>query len=176
MTDSNTTIAATSAELKQDGVELSSSFTHSSDNAKAIINVQEQPFKIMTRQFIGIAVGSSIGAGLFVALGIALEKGGPASLVLAFMLLGPFVWHTMCALAELSDTFPASGSFYDYAFRFISRSCGFAMGWDCVLNWHLVMPFEITVIMMLFEYWHPEEPARHLLIAAIVCISVLRLI
>lgn len=123
-----------------------------------------------------MAVGSSIGAGLFVASGIALQKGGPASLVLAFLLLGPFVWHTMCALAELSATFPAGGSFYDYAFRFISRSWGFAMGWDYVLNWHLMMPFEITVIMILLEYWHPEEQARHLLIAAVGLLGALGLI
>lgn len=141
------------------------------------IDAQAQPKKISTRQFVGMAVGSSIGAGLFVASGIALQKGGPASLVLGFLLLGPFVWHTMCALAELSATFPAGGSFYDYALRFISRSWGFAMGWDYVINWLLVMPFEITVIMMLFEYWHPEsEGFRYLLIAAVGLISALGII
>lgn len=141
------------------------------------IDAHGPPKKISTRQFVGMAVGSSIGAGLFVASGIALQKGGPASLVLGFLLLGPFVWHTMCALAELSATFPAGGSFYDYALRFISRSWGFAMGWDYVINWLLVMPFEITVIMMLFEYWHPENQGfRYLLIAAVGLISALGII
>lgn len=124
--------------------------------------------RISTRQFVGMAIGSSIGAGLLVAAGMALERGGPASLVLAFVLLGPFVWHTMCALAELAASFPAGGSFYDYAFRFISSSWGFAMGWDYVLNWLLMMPFEITVIMILIEYWHPEPNGARVLLAAAV--------
>lgn len=130
--------------------------------------------KITTRQFVGMAVGSSIGAGLLVAAGVALQRGGPGSLVLAFLLLGPFVWHTMCALAELSASFPANGSFYEYAFRFISQSWGFAMGWDYVLNWCLIIPFEITVIMILIEYWYPEtNGARLLLIAAVGIIATL---
>lgn len=176
MADPNTITPTRSAVVKKDDTELATSLTHSTSCRTAPVNALEQAQKITTRQFVGMAVGSSIGAGLFVASGIALQKGGPASLVLAFILLGPFVWHTMCALAELSATFPAGGSFYDYAFRFISRSWGFAMGWDYVLNWHLMMPFEITVIMMLLEYWHPEEQARHLLIAAVGLLSALGLI
>lgn len=166
MADSDSVTPVTSAGLKR----LSS--------AEVVpIDAHGPPKKISTRQFVGMAVGSSIGAGLFVASGIALQKGGPASLVLGFLLLGPFVWHTMCALAELSATFPAGGSFYDYALRFISRSWGFAMGWDYVINWLLVMPFEITVIMMLFEYWHPEsEGFRYLLIAAVGLICALGII
>lgn len=128
--------------------------------------------KISTRQFVGMAIGSSIGAGLFAATGIAFQRGGPASVVLAYLLLGPFVWHTMCALAELSSTFPAGGSFYEYAFRFVSPSWGFAMGWDYVLNWCLMMPFEITVIMILIEYWYPEAQGARLLLVAAVGIIV----
>ncbi|KAJ4420890.1 hypothetical protein N0V82_004069 [Gnomoniopsis sp. IMI 355080] len=176
MADSEAITPATSTGRKKEECELVSPLKHTPSTQTGPASVQQQPNRITTRQFVGMAVGSSIGAGLFVASGIALQKGGPGSLVLAFLLLGPFVWHTMCALAELSATFPAGGSFYDYAFRFISRSWGFAMGWDYVLNWHLMMPFEITVIMILLEYWHPEEPARYLLIAAVGLLGALGLI
>ncbi|CAN8105336.1 unnamed protein product [Discula destructiva] len=162
MEDSKTVTPATSDGLKQESVRS----TSLPDSLTTI--TPHLPGKISTRQFIGMAFGSSIGAGLLVASGIALQRGGPGSLVLAFMLLGPFVWHTMCALAELSASFPARGSFYEYAFRFISQSWGFAMGWNYVLNWCLIMPFELTVIMILIEYWYPEAHGARVLLAVAV--------
>lgn len=108
---------------------------------------------ISTRTFCLFAMSSSIGAGLFVASGSALQRGGPASLVLAFAILGAMVWCVMLALGELSASFPVQGSFYDYSVRFVSESWGFAMGWNYVLNFALIVAFELTVMMMVAELW-----------------------
>lgn len=113
---------------------------------------------ISTRAFLLMAVGSSIGAGLFFASGTAIEKGGPGAVVLAFSILGLAVWLTMCALGELAATVPVQGSFYDYSLRFISPSWGFAMGWNYVLNFVLIVAFEIAVIVMATQYFWPEGP------------------
>lgn len=110
---------------------------------------------ISTRAFFLMAMGSSIGAGLFFASGNALQNGGPGAVVLAFAILGLAVWLTMCALGELAATVPVQGSFYDYSLRFISPSWGFAMGWNYVLNFVLLVAFEITVIVMAVQYFWP---------------------
>lgn len=110
---------------------------------------------ISTPAFCFMAVGSSIGAGLFVASGTSLQKGGPGAVVIAFAALGLAVWLTMCALGELAAAMPARGSFYGYSLRFVSESWGFAMGWNYVLNFVLIVAFEMTVIVMLAQYWAP---------------------
>ena len=48
-----------------------------------------------------IAIGGSIGTGLFVGSGKALAHGGPASLLLAFALTGCMLYCTVQALGEL---------------------------------------------------------------------------
>jgi yeast amino acid transporter len=55
------------------------------------------------RQLIFMALGGSIGAGLFVGSGGALNIGGPASLVLNFAIVGLMVTFTMGALGELAS-------------------------------------------------------------------------
>ncbi|KAG8162368.1 hypothetical protein KVR01_008133 [Diaporthe batatas] len=114
--------------------------------------------QISTRQFIFMALGGSIGAGLFIASSKALQQGGPGGLFFAFAVVGAAVWLTMCALGELSASFPVQGSFYDFSVRFISPSWGFAMGWNYNVNFMLIVPFEVTVIILIERFWGDAVP------------------
>lgn len=49
-----------------------------------------------------IAIGGSIGAGLFVGSGGALNSGGPASLIIDFIIIGIMLLLTVNALGELA--------------------------------------------------------------------------
>ena len=57
------------------------------------------------------------------------------------------------ALGELAVMYPVSGGFYTYSTRFIDPSWGFAMGWNYVFQWAIVVPLELTVAGMTVEYW-----------------------
>ena len=85
--------------------------------------------KLKGRHLQMIAIGGSIGTGLFVASGKALQDGGPASLLIAFMIVGSMLYCTCQALGELAVIFPIAGSFSSWATRFLDPSWGFAMGW-----------------------------------------------
>ena len=76
-----------------------------------------------------IAISGSIGTGLFVASGRALSQGGPASVLLAYLIVGVMLWCTMQALGEMAVVFPVAGSFSAFSTRFLDPSWGFAMGW-----------------------------------------------
>jgi amino acid permease len=56
-----------------------------------------------------IAIGGSIGAGLFIGCGKALATGGPASLLTAFTVVGAMLFCVMHALGELAAIYPISG-------------------------------------------------------------------
>ncbi|KAF3940800.1 hypothetical protein ABW19_dt0201003 [Dactylella cylindrospora] len=75
-----------------------------------------------------IAIGGSIGAGLFVGSGSALATGGPAALVIDFTIIGIMLLFTVHALGELAVMYPINGAFYTYSVRFIDPAWGFAMG------------------------------------------------
>lgn len=70
---------------------------------------------ISIRHMVFIALGGSIGAGLFVGSGGALSAGGPLSLVLNFAIVGFGVTCTMGSLGELAGRF---SSLFFFAFRY----------------------------------------------------------
>lgn len=77
-----------------------------------------------------MAIGGSIGTGLFVGIGTYLSMSGPLSLVLGYLFWGVlFVWPCNLCVAEMCSYLPIRGSIFELASRFIDPSLGFAMGW-----------------------------------------------
>lgn len=52
--------------------------------------------------------------------------------------------------------YPVSGGFYTYSVRFIDPSWGFAMGWNYVFQWAIVVPLELTVAGLTINYWQVD--------------------
>lgn len=100
-----------------------------------------------------IAIGGSIGTGLFIGSGSALAKGGPASLVLAFGLIGMMLYCTVHALGEMAVMYPVAGSFATFSTRFLDPAWGFAMGWNYAAQWLIVLPLEIIAAAITISYW-----------------------
>ena len=67
------------------------------------------------------------------------------------------IFNVVYALGELAVMFPISGGFYTYSARFIDPSWGFAMGWNYVFQWAIVLPLEINVAGLTIGYWDPEQ-------------------
>lgn len=111
---------------------------------------------ITTRHMVLLAISGSVGAGLFVGSGQALAAGGPGNLVVAFALVGAMVGSTMASLGEMATSYPVAGAFYDYTVRFVGPQVGFAMGWNFVFSWLIVLPFELASISAQLTYWSPD--------------------
>ncbi|KAG5961840.1 hypothetical protein E4U13_000980 [Claviceps humidiphila] len=114
--------------------------------------------KLKGRHLQMIAISGSIGTGLFVASGKALQSGGPASLLIAFIVVGVMMYCTCQALGELAVLFPIAGSFSAWATRFLDPSWGFAMGWNYALQWLTVLPLEIIAASLTISYWGETIP------------------
>jgi len=113
--------------------------------------------KMKPRHLQMIAVGGSIGTGLFVGSGGALNRGGPGGILIAWILIGIMLINVTQALGEMCILYPVSGGFYTLAIRFLDPSFAFAMGWNYLLQWAVVLPLEITVAANTVQYW---EKAR----------------
>lgn len=109
----------------------------------------------MTQEIlIKCGIGGAIGAGLFVGSGGALYSGGPAPLIICYTIVGFMLLFTCQALAELAVCYPVNGAFYTYIVRFIDPSWGFAIGWDYVLSWLTILPFELVAASITIRYWN----------------------
>ncbi|KAF5021838.1 hypothetical protein F66182_6131 [Fusarium sp. NRRL 66182] len=119
-----------------------------------------------------IAIGGSIGTGLFVASGRALADGGPASILLAFTIVGTMLFCTCQALGELAVMFPIAGSFSSWATRFIDPSWGFAMGWNYAMQWLIVLPLEIIAASLTLSYWD-ESLTRAIFVSVFLFVIII---
>lgn len=84
---------------------------HVFDVESAAVATAESPLarKLKGRHLQMIAIGGSIGTGLFVGSGKALQQGGPASLLIAFALIGAMLFCTVQALGEMAVLLPVAG-------------------------------------------------------------------
>ena len=104
-----------------------------------------------------IALGGSIGTGLFIGSGGALATGGPGFLMIDFILIGVMLLMVVMALGELGSIFPVAGSFAAYSTRFIDPAVGFAMAYNYWLQWLIVLPLELVAASIVISYWDPNE-------------------
>lgn len=109
---------------------------------------------LKSRHLQMIAIGSSIGTGLFVGSGSALRTGGSAGLVIAWTLILTGVYATIQGLGELSVTLPVSGGFNLYATRFIEPAVGFAVGWNYFMQFFVLVPLELVAASLTIKYWN----------------------
>ncbi|RLV85600.1 General amino-acid permease GAP1 [Meyerozyma sp. JA9] len=109
---------------------------------------------LKSRHLQMIAIGSSIGTGLFVGSGSALRTGGSAGLVIAWTLISTGVYATIQGLGELSVTLPVSGGFNLYATRFIEPAVGFAVGWNYFMQFFVLVPLELVAASLTIKYWN----------------------
>ena len=66
---------------------------------------------LKTRHLSMIAIGGSIGTGLFMASGSAIHMAGPGGALVAYAAIGLMVYFLMTSLGEMATHLPVSGSF-----------------------------------------------------------------
>ncbi|CDO55185.1 hypothetical protein DV113_000861 [Geotrichum candidum] len=131
------------------------------DLEKAAFATSKAPLErsLKARHLQMIAIGGSIGTGLFIGSGGSLSGGGPAAVVIGFGLIGTMLFNTVHSLGELAVRFPVSGAFSTYSTRFLDPAWGFAMGWNYALQWLIVFPLELVAGSMTISYWSYDGSA-----------------
>jgi len=66
-----------------------------------------------------LALGGTIGTGLFVGSGGALVKAGPLSMLLGFAIVGTILWSILQLVGEMATFLPIPGGLTVYATRYV---------------------------------------------------------
>jgi amino acid permease len=103
-----------------------------------------------------IAIGGSIGTGIFLASGNSIYMAGPGGTMAAFLITGIMVYFLMTSLGEMAAFMPSTGSFYIYAAKFVDPALGYALGWNYWYNWAITVASEISAASLIMHYWFPD--------------------
>lgn len=114
---------------------------------------------LKSRHMNMIALGGSIGTGLFVAGGEVVSTAGPGGALVAYGFIGIMVYFLMTSLGEMATYLPVPGSFATYASRYVDPAFGFALGWNYWFNWAITLAAELVAGALIMKYWFPDIPA-----------------
>lgn len=119
-----------------------------------------------------MAIGGSIGTGLFVGIGGSLSRAGPLSLLLGYIFWGIlFVWPCNLCVAEMLAYLPVRGTIFELAGRYVDPALGFAMGWTYFFAGAMLVCTEYSAVATVMGYWDSTtNPAVWVTMTLVVCV------
>ncbi|MBD3107204.1 amino acid permease [Bacillus sp. AGMB 02131] len=129
---------------------------------------QELKRDLKNRHVQLIAIGGTIGTGLFLGSGKSIHMAGP-SIIFAYLIIGVALFFVMRALGELLLSNSGYSSFTDFAAEYIGPWAGFVTGWTYWFCWIMTAMADIIAVGMYMQYWF-DIPQW---IPAIACLVIL---
>ncbi|MGM9923617.1 MAG: amino acid permease [Bacillus sp. (in: firmicutes)] len=105
-----------------------------------------------------IALGGTIGVGLFMGSASTIQWTGP-SVMLAYAVAGLFIFFIMRSMGEMLYLEPTTGSFATFGHKYIHPLAGYMTAWSYWFQWVIVGMSEIIAVGMYMNYWFPDLPA-----------------
>lgn len=104
-----------------------------------------------------IAIGGTIGTGLFLGAGQSIHLAGPAILI-AYLVTGLVCFLLMRALGELLLSDLHTHSYIDFIKQYLGDKTGFVAGWTYWVCWITIAMAEITAACEYMQFWWPKLP------------------
>ncbi|MBH0170206.1 amino acid permease [Fictibacillus sp. 18YEL24] len=122
-----------------------------------------------SRHIMMMALGGSIGAGLFKGSSAAIDSAGP-SVVLAYLIGGIILLFVMQGLAEMAVQNSGARTFRDLVQSVLGIFPAYFLDWIYWKMWVLNIAAEAVVAAIFLQYWFPDTPIW--LLAFLVSITV----
>lgn len=130
---------------------------------------------LKSRHIQFIALGGTIGTGLFLGIGSAFATAGPLSVLLGYSFTGLAVYGMMACLGEMATWLPLPGAIPQYCARYVDPAMGFAVGWN---NWYqssITLCAEISAASIVIGYWNDTINASAwitIIIVLVICLNI----
>lgn len=113
--------------------------------------------ELSARQMAMVAVGGSIGTGLLLGSGAAIQVAGPAVLV-SYVISAAIAFTVAMALGEMSAMHPAAGSFGVYAELYLNPWAGFVARYGYWFSVVSAIGSEVVAAGTYMKIWFPHVP------------------
>ncbi|KAJ4305623.1 hypothetical protein N0V90_001154 [Kalmusia sp. IMI 367209] len=130
---------------------------------------------LKSRHIQFIALGGTIGTGLFLGIGTAFANAGPVSVLLGYSMTGVAAFGMMQCLGEMSTWLPLPGAIPQYCARYAHPALGFAVGWN---NWYqcaITVCTEISAAAVLVSFWDTDSSINQGVWIAIIIVIIVAL-
>lgn len=128
---------------------------------------------LKSRHIQFIALGGTIGTGLFIGIGGALSRAGPLSTLIGYTLTGFAIFCMMMSLGEMATWLPLPGAIPQMCSRYVDDALGFAVGWNQWYNCSITLCVEIAAAVLLIEYW--PNPVHNAIWITLIIILIMAL-
>lgn len=112
-------------------------------------------------------------AALYVQMGSALPKGGPAGLFIAFVIWGAVMWAVNECFAEMVTYASVPSPFIRFGSEWVDGALGFAMAWNFFLNMAILVPLEVVAMNIMITFWTDKIPVEAIIVAMILLYAFL---
>lgn len=109
--------------------------------------------RLKSRHVQFIAIGGSIGTGLFLGIGSALTNAGPLSLLLGYSITSIAIYAMLQALGEMATWLPLPGAIPQFCARYVDDALGFAVGWNTWYSSAITLCAELSAASIIIGYW-----------------------
>ena len=130
---------------------------------------------VSVRQMAMIAIGSSIGTGLFLGSGIAIAYAGPAVLI-SYVIAAFVAMVMMVSLTEMTIVHASAGSFGAQAEYYVGSLAGYVTRYTYWAAQVLAIGGEATAIALYMSLWYPQVPGSVWVASAAAGLLALNLI
>ena len=120
--------------------------------------------QLKSRHLTMMGLGSAVGAGLFLGVGLGIQISG-TSVLISYAVAGALIALVMWMLGEMAAARPSLGSFSTYAGQAFGHWARFTMGWIYWFMLIMVMGAEITGAAAIISSWFDIDPWIPALIA-----------
>ncbi len=104
-----------------------------------------------------IAIGGTIGTGLFLGAGSTISATGP-SVILIYAVMGVFFFFMLRALGEMFYSDPNHHTFVSFITKYLGPAAGNFAGWSYWIGLLFACMAELTAVGTYFQYWFPHAP------------------
>ncbi|GAB1198727.1 hypothetical protein APSETT444_008055 [Aspergillus pseudonomiae] len=113
---------------------------------------------LSTRHITMIALGSSIGMGLWLGSGTSLANGGPAAIFIGYLLSGTMIWSVSHSIGEMAVMYPLPSAFIQWTSIFVDPAAAFALGWAYWFSYWITIANELQGVVTVLSFWTDKVP------------------
>ncbi|MGM0804032.1 MAG: amino acid permease [Bacillota bacterium] len=128
-----------------------------------------------SRHIMMMALGGSIGAGLFKGSSAAIDTAGP-SVVLAYLIGGIILLFVMQGLAEMAVQNSGARTFRDLVQSVLGIFPAYFLDWIYWKMWVLNIAAEAVVAAIFLQYWFPDTPIWMLAFLVSIAVTIVNLL
>lgn len=126
--------------------------------------------RLSSRHLLMMAMGASIGQGLWLGSGSTIHRGGPAGLLLGYIISGSIGWAVNQCIGEMAVLYPVPSAFPQWTRKFVDSAPAFTLGWAYWFANSITIGNELQGLTTVVKFWTDAVPTAAWLTIFLICI------